>query len=130
MRGQIGRRIRAARPNLRFEVASNPEFLREGAAIEDFKRPDRIVVGSDDEWAREVLSEIYRPLFLNRAPILFTSRRSAELITAKPARSMALPTAASWMMTSRQSASVSIASITAVCNDVLPNCPRRWTSSP
>ena len=65
---------------VKFAVASNPEFLREGAAIEDFKRPDRIVVGSDDEWAREVLSEIYRPLFLNRAPILFTSRRSAELI--------------------------------------------------
>jgi UDPglucose 6-dehydrogenase len=64
----------------RFAVASNPEFLREGAAIEDFKRPDRIVVGTDDEWAREVLREIYRPLFLNRAPILFTSRRSAELI--------------------------------------------------
>ena len=65
---------------VKFAVASNPEFLREGAAIEDFKRPDRIVVGTDDEWAREVLSEIYRPLFLNRAPILFTSRRSAELI--------------------------------------------------
>jgi UDPglucose 6-dehydrogenase len=64
----------------KFAVASNPEFLREGAAIEDFKRPDRIVVGTDDEWARDVLSEIYRPLFLNRAPILFTSRRSAELI--------------------------------------------------
>ena len=64
----------------RFAVASNPEFLREGAAIGDFKRPDRIVIGTDDEWAREVLSEVYRPLFLNRAPILFTSRRSAELI--------------------------------------------------
>ncbi len=66
--------------SVKFAVASNPEFLREGAAIEDFKRPDRIVVGTDDEWAREVLSEIYRPLFLNRAPLLFTSRRSAELI--------------------------------------------------
>ena len=65
---------------VKFAVASNPEFLREGAAIEDFKRPDRIVVGTDDEWAREVLSEIYRPLFLNQAPLLFTSRRSAELI--------------------------------------------------
>jgi UDPglucose 6-dehydrogenase len=60
-------------------VASNPEFLREGAAIADFKHPDRIVVGADDERAREVLREIYRPLFLNRAPILFTDRRSAEL---------------------------------------------------
>ena len=64
----------------RFAVASNPEFLREGAAIGDFKRPDRIVVGSDDEWARDLMREVYRPLFLNRAPIVFTSRRSAEMI--------------------------------------------------
>ena len=61
-------------------VVSNPEFLREGAAISDFKRPDRIVIGAEDENAREVMRDIYRPLFLNRAPILFTSRRSAELI--------------------------------------------------
>jgi UDPglucose 6-dehydrogenase len=61
-------------------VASNPEFLREGAAIRDFKIPDRIVVGAEDERAREVLKEIYRPLFLNKAPILFTGRRTAELI--------------------------------------------------
>ena len=60
-------------------VASNPEFLREGAAIADFKHPDRIVVGAEDQRAREVLREIYRPLFLNRAPILFTGRRTAEL---------------------------------------------------
>ena len=60
-------------------VASNPEFLREGAAIRDFKIPDRIVIGAEDERAREVLKEIYRPLFLNQAPILFTSRRTAEL---------------------------------------------------
>jgi UDPglucose 6-dehydrogenase len=60
-------------------VASNPEFLREGAAIRDFKIPDRNVVGADDDKAREVLKEIYRPLFLNQAPILFTSRRTAEL---------------------------------------------------
>jgi UDPglucose 6-dehydrogenase len=60
-------------------VASNPEFLREGAAIRDFKIPDRIVVGAEDDRAREVLTEIYRPLFLNKAPILFTSRRTAEL---------------------------------------------------
>jgi UDPglucose 6-dehydrogenase len=60
-------------------VASNPEFLREGAAIADFKHPDRIVVGAEDDRAREVLTEIYRPLFLNRAPILFTGRRTAEL---------------------------------------------------
>jgi UDPglucose 6-dehydrogenase len=60
-------------------VASNPEFLREGAAIADFKHPDRIVVGAEDEHAREILREIYRPLFLNKAPILFTGRRTAEL---------------------------------------------------
>ena len=60
-------------------VASNPEFLREGAAIADFKHPDRIVVGAEDAHAQEVLREIYRPLFLNRAPILITSRRTAEL---------------------------------------------------
>jgi UDPglucose 6-dehydrogenase len=60
-------------------VASNPEFLREGAAIADFKHPDRIIVGAEDDRAREVLKEIYRPLFLNRAPILFTGRRTAEL---------------------------------------------------
>jgi UDPglucose 6-dehydrogenase len=59
---------------------ANPEFLREGAAIQDFKHPDRIVVGSDEELARQVMAEIYRPLYLNRAPILYTSRRSAELI--------------------------------------------------
>ena len=60
-------------------VASNPEFLREGAAIADFKHPDRILVGAEDDRAREALAEIYRPLFLNRAPLLFTSRRTAEL---------------------------------------------------
>ncbi|HEY6049326.1 MAG TPA: UDP-glucose/GDP-mannose dehydrogenase family protein [Sphingomicrobium sp.] len=60
-------------------VASNPEFLREGAAIADFKHPDRIVVGAEDSRAEEVLKEIYRPLFLNRAPILITARRTAEL---------------------------------------------------
>jgi UDPglucose 6-dehydrogenase len=60
-------------------VASNPEFLREGAAIADFKHPDRILVGAEDERSRAALAEIYRPLFLNRAPMLFTSRRTAEL---------------------------------------------------
>ena len=61
-------------------MVSNPEFLREGAAIRDFKHPDRIVVGSEDARAREVMTELYRPLYLNRAPILFTDRRTAELI--------------------------------------------------
>ena len=60
-------------------VASNPEFLREGAAIADFKHPDRILVGAEDDRARAIMAEIYRPLFLNRAPMLFTSRRTAEL---------------------------------------------------
>jgi len=64
----------------RFAVVSNPEFLREGAAIGDFKRPDRIVIGAEDDFGRETMSEVYRPLFLNESPILFTSRRSAELI--------------------------------------------------
>jgi UDPglucose 6-dehydrogenase len=72
--------IREIRPELRVEVVSNPEFLREGAAIGDFKRPDRIVVGSESEWARDVMREIYRPLYLNQAPMVFTSRRSSELI--------------------------------------------------
>jgi UDPglucose 6-dehydrogenase len=77
---EVERILADAAPPVRFAVASNPEFLREGAAIDDFKRPDRIVIGTDDEWARDVMREVYRPLFLNRAPILFTSRRSAELI--------------------------------------------------
>jgi UDPglucose 6-dehydrogenase len=59
---------------------SNPEFLREGAAIEDFKHPDRVVVGTDDERARRVMRELYRPLFINETPMLFTGRRAAELI--------------------------------------------------
>jgi UDPglucose 6-dehydrogenase len=77
---EVERIVSEARPPVRFAVASNPEFLREGAAIGDFKRPDRIVIGADDEWARQQMQEVYRPLFLNKAPILFTSRRSAELI--------------------------------------------------
>ena len=72
--------IRAARPDADFDVASNPEFLREGSAIEDFRRPDRVVVGCDSERAREVMREIYRPLFINETPILFVGRESAELI--------------------------------------------------
>jgi len=77
---EVERIIRERRPDGDFAVASNPEFLREGAAIEDFKRPDRIVVGVEDERAREVMSEIYRPLFLNASPLLFTQRRTAEII--------------------------------------------------
>jgi UDPglucose 6-dehydrogenase len=77
---EVERIIREARADADVLVASNPEFLREGAAIQDFKHPDRIVVGTEDRRAREVIAEIYRPLYLNAAPILYTSRRTAELI--------------------------------------------------
>jgi UDPglucose 6-dehydrogenase len=77
---EVERIIREAKPKAEFAVVSNPEFLREGAAIRDFKLPDRIVVGSEDARAREVMTELYRPLYLNRSPILFTDRRTAELI--------------------------------------------------
>ncbi len=63
-----------------FSVVSNPEFLREGAAIGDFKRPDRIVIGAEDDFGRDIMREVYRPLFLNESPILFTERRTSELI--------------------------------------------------
>jgi len=72
--------LRKARPDADIQVVSNPEFLREGAAIQDFKHPDRIVVGTDQERARKVLGEIYRPLYLNAPPIIYVSRRTAELI--------------------------------------------------
>jgi UDPglucose 6-dehydrogenase len=77
---EVARIIAQARPDADVAVVANPEFLREGAAIQDFKHPDRIVVGTEEERARHVMAEIYRPLYLNRAPILYTSRRSAELI--------------------------------------------------
>ena len=72
--------IAKTNPNAKFAVVSNPEFLREGAAISDFKRPDRVVVGTDNEEAREVMRQLYRPLFLNETPMLFTERRTSELI--------------------------------------------------
>ena len=71
--------IREVRPDADFTVVSNPEFLREGAAISDFKRPDRIIVGADDPRGRDVMTEIYRPLYLNQPPLVFTSRRTSEL---------------------------------------------------
>ena len=77
---EIERILREMRPDAELQVVSNPEFLREGAAIQDFKHPDRIVVGTDDARARTVLAEIYRPLYLNAAPIFYVSRRTAELI--------------------------------------------------
>ena len=77
---EVARIIAATNPAADVAVASNPEFLREGAAIDDFKRPDRIVIGIEDERARAVMTEVYRPLYLNQAPLMFTNRRTAELI--------------------------------------------------
>jgi UDPglucose 6-dehydrogenase len=77
---EVERIVRRIRPTMEFNFASNPEFLREGSAIGDFLRPDRVVAGCDSERAKEVLKEIYRPLYLNETPILFTSRETAELI--------------------------------------------------
>ena len=77
---EVERVLRDSGTPHRVSVVSNPEFLREGAAIGDFKRPDRIVIGAEDDFGREVMREVYRPLFLNESPLLFTSRRSSELI--------------------------------------------------
>ena len=77
---EIEKIIRKANPLADVAVVSNPEFLREGAAIDDFRHPDRIVVGLSDERAQAVMTEVYRPLYLNQAPMLFTSRRTSELI--------------------------------------------------
>lgn len=77
---EVERIIREVNPDADVTVVSNPEFLREGAAIHDFKRPDRIVVGLDDDRARDVMTEVYRPLYLNQSPLVFTTRRTSELI--------------------------------------------------
>src|SRR5437762_10457541 len=77
---EVERLVREANPAADVAVASNPEFLREGAAIRDFKFPDRIVIGTDDERARRVLADVYRPLSLNQGPLMYTTRRTAELI--------------------------------------------------
>ena len=77
---EVAEIIKKTRPDADFSVVSNPEFLREGAAIEDFKRPDRVVVGAEDERAVKVMREIYRPLYLNETPIVFTDRATSELI--------------------------------------------------
>jgi UDPglucose 6-dehydrogenase len=77
---EVERIIHDTRPDADVTVVSNPEFLREGAAIQDFKHPDRIVVGTNDDRARQTISDLYRPLYLNQAPILYTGRRTAELI--------------------------------------------------
>jgi UDPglucose 6-dehydrogenase len=77
---EVERIIRQVNPDAEFAVVSNPEFLREGAAIRDFKHPDRIVIGTEDSRAKEVMAELYRPLYLNAAPMVYTTRRAAELI--------------------------------------------------
>lgn len=77
---EVEKIIREARPEAKFDVVSNPEFLREGAAIEDFMRPDRVVIGTESEDAREVMRELYRPLYLIETPIVFTRRQTSELI--------------------------------------------------
>ena len=77
---EVERIIRETNPDADVVVVSNPEFLREGAAIDDFKRPDRIVIGIEDERARAPMTEVYRPLYLNQSPLIFTSRRTSELI--------------------------------------------------
>ncbi|MBX9908433.1 MAG: UDP-glucose/GDP-mannose dehydrogenase family protein [Beijerinckiaceae bacterium] len=77
---EVERIIGQVRPGANIAVVSNPEFLREGAAIDDFKRPDRIVVGTDSDHARKVMTEIYRPLYINQGPLLFVNRRTSELI--------------------------------------------------
>ena len=76
---EVERILLETRPDIQAAVVSNPEFLREGAAIADFKRPDRIVIGASDPRAIEIVRELYRPLYLNQAPMLVTSRRTAEL---------------------------------------------------
>ncbi len=77
---EVARIVADTNPGADVVVVSNPEFLREGSAIDDFKRPDRIVIGLEDERARPLMSEVYRPLYLNQAPLMFTNRRTAELI--------------------------------------------------
>ena len=77
---EVERILREVAPDIDVAVVSNPEFLREGAAIGDFKRPDRIVIGTEDKRAEQVMRDVYRPLYLNSSPLIFTSRRTAELI--------------------------------------------------
>lgn len=99
---EIKRRLKAIRPDAEFAICSNPEFLREGSAIQDFTHPDRVLVGTDSAPAREVMQRLYKPLSLRNAPVIFVSRKSAELAkyaanTFSPSRlvsSTRLPTCA------------------------------------
>jgi UDPglucose 6-dehydrogenase len=77
---EVERRLSARRPDVKFDIVSNPEFLREGAAIEDFKRPDRVVVGAKTAATIDVMEEVYRPLFLHQNPMHFTNRKTSELL--------------------------------------------------
>src|ERR1700746_1960927 len=77
---QVAAILRRVGPQGDFDVVSNPEFLREGSAIEDFMRPDRVVIGADDDRAREVMRQLYRPLYLSETPMLFTDIETAELV--------------------------------------------------
>ena len=77
---EVGRIIQKTRPDAEFDMVSNPEFLREGSAIEDFMRPDRVVIGTNTDRARELMAKLYRPLYLNETPIVFTTLESSELI--------------------------------------------------
>ncbi len=77
---EVARRIAGANPAAAFDVASNPEFLREGSAISDFMRPDRVIIGAESDRAKDVMRELYRPLYLNETPIMFTRLETSELI--------------------------------------------------
>ena len=87
--------IRETRPDADFDVVSNPEFLREGSAIDDFMRPDRVVIGTDDDQSQAIMKDLYRPLYLNETPVVLTSVRTAEL--AKYAANAMLATRISFM---------------------------------
>jgi UDPglucose 6-dehydrogenase len=109
---RIAEIVRRARPDLDFDVASNPEFLREGNAIGDFMRPDRVVIGAESERAREVLQRLYRPLYLIEAPIVFTGIEAAELTkyAANAFLAMKAPSSTKWPISAKRSVPTSMTS--------------------